>query len=195
MSRISCVVVALLLCVGGVGQAQEASARDHFVSGKKHFDLAEYPQALQEFKDGYRAKEDPVFLFNIAQCYLAMNESKDALRYYRLYLNRSPNAENRQEVEAKIATLQKAIAEGPKAPVTATSTTAQAPSNPAPAAAVTASVEVPAQSKTDASRPVYKKWWLWTIVGVVAVGAGVGLGVGLGTKSTSNGSTFPAASF
>jgi tetratricopeptide (TPR) repeat protein len=29
------------------------------------------------------------------------------------------------------------------------------------------------------STPVYKKWWLWTIVGVAAVGLGVGLGVGL----------------
>jgi hypothetical protein len=35
---------------------------------------------------------------------------------------------------------------------------------------------------------VYKKWWLWTIVGgaVVAVGLGVGLGVGLSSSAPSS---------
>ncbi len=33
-------------------------------------------------------------------------------------------------------------------------------------------------------RPVYKKWWLWTVVGVVAAGAAVGIGVGV-TQSSS----------
>jgi hypothetical protein len=48
-------------------------------------------------------------------------------------------------------------------------------------------------------QPVYKKWWLWTIVvGVVAVGVGVGLGVGLtssagypGTMATNGTFQFP----
>jgi tetratricopeptide (TPR) repeat protein len=34
--------------------------------------------------------------------------------------------------------------------------------------------------------PLYKRWWLWTAVGVVAVGVGVGLGVGLGTNRSFN---------
>jgi len=40
--------------------------------------------------------------------------------------------------------------------------------------------------------PVYKKWWLWTIVGAVAVGAGVGLGVGLTTQTNR---TYPGVTF
>ncbi len=32
---------------------------------------------------------------------------------------------------------------------------------------------------STAQTPVYKKWWLWTIVGVVVAGGAVGLGVGL----------------
>jgi len=38
------------------------------------------------------------------------------------------------------------------------------------------------ETKTSDSTPVYKKWWLWTIVGVAVVGVGVGLGVGLSQK-------------
>jgi hypothetical protein len=35
-------------------------------------------------------------------------------------------------------------------------------------------------------QPVYKKWWLWTIVGGVAVVAvGVGVGVAYGSQTTS----------
>lgn len=35
--------------------------------------------------------------------------------------------------------------------------------------------------------PIYKKWWLWTIVGVAVVGAGVGTGLGVyyGTREDS----------
>jgi hypothetical protein len=41
--------------------------------------------------------------------------------------------------------------------------------------------------------PLYKKWWLWTVVGAVAVGVGVGLGVGL--TQTRSESTLNAISF
>lgn len=42
-----------------------------------------------------------------------------------------------------------------------------------------------------ASKPWYRKWWVWTIVGVAVVGAGVGLGVGLSQGGeTSSGHDF-----
>ena len=41
--------------------------------------------------------------------------------------------------------------------------------------------------------PIYKKWWLWTIVGVVAAGAGVGVGLGVhyGNSSGDSVSSLP----
>ena len=38
--------------------------------------------------------------------------------------------------------------------------------------------EAPAKEPT----PVYKKWWLWTIVSVVVVGGALGVGLGLGLR-------------
>ena len=32
-------------------------------------------------------------------------------------------------------------------------------------------------------QPVYKKWWLWTIVGAAAAGVAIGVGVGVGGRS------------
>jgi hypothetical protein len=36
-----------------------------------------------------------------------------------------------------------------------------------------------AVASLPSSKPVYKKWWLWTIVGGVAVATGVGVGLGV----------------
>jgi hypothetical protein len=41
---------------------------------------------------------------------------------------------------------------------------------PTPAPAATAAPATAPQSAPQASTPIYKKWWLWTIVGVVVVG-------------------------
>jgi len=39
-------------------------------------------------------------------------------------------------------------------------------------------------AKEDPSRPIYKKWWFWTIVGAAVVGGGVAAGVVVGTRDT-----------
>lgn len=187
------VLTALLLSITAAPVlAQAKGARQHYAAGTKHFDLGEYRQALDDFKEAYRLKEDPVFLYNIAQCHRLIGDAEsrvEALRFYKSYLNRAPSAPNRVEVEAKIVALQQAI-EDEKARVAATETP------PPPPAVASARTEValtaaPAPKK----QPIYKKWWLWTAVGVVVVGVGVGLGVGLGTRSTSSASPFGGVTF
>jgi hypothetical protein len=42
--------------------------------------------------------------------------------------------------------------------------------------------------------PLYKKWWPWTIAGVVVVGVAVGVGVGV-SQSSPGGTTFPRVAF
>lgn len=39
--------------------------------------------------------------------------------------------------------------------------------------------------------PVYKKWWIWTLIGGATAAAAVGLGVGLGTRSGTETSVPP----
>src|SRR5678809_1671866 len=50
-------------------ESQLADAKQHYAAASKFYDLAEYEGALREFKEAYRAVEDPAFLFNIAQCH------------------------------------------------------------------------------------------------------------------------------
>jgi tetratricopeptide (TPR) repeat protein len=196
---ITAVAVAALVCAtASFAHSDEiADAKRAFISGMKHFDLGEYRQALDDFKNGYRAKEDPVFLYNIAQCYRLLDERQDAIRYYRLYLSRAPAAPNRAEIEQRIQSLQTA---GEDRPAVAAPAQPQPPSQsaatpgdvaPSPDATSLAGSAPPHSERT----PVYKKWWLWTIVGVAAVGVGVGLGIGLTRVSPNTGTTFPTASF
>lgn len=78
-ARLAALVIAFILAVPSHGD-EVTDAKRAFVSGMKHFDLGEYDQALSDFKNGYRAKEDPVFLYNVAQCYRMMNQNRDAIR-------------------------------------------------------------------------------------------------------------------
>lgn len=215
MAHQAILVLGLVVALGGVAAADDAAAaKRFFVSGSKHFDLGEYAEALSDFKEGYRLKDDPVFLYNIAQCHRLLNQNTDALRAYKTYLRRAPNASNRGEVERKIAAIEDAQAAANKATTTPPNQVLPPDSHAAsePAATMpttnTATATAPATSgptsnaltasppPRDERQPVYKKWWLWTAVGVVAVGAGLGVGLGLGlSKKTSGATTYPAVQF
>ena len=56
-----------------------------FASGLRHYHLSEWAAALDDFKAAYRQQADPVFLFNIAQCYRQMGEPQQAQTEYRAY--------------------------------------------------------------------------------------------------------------
>jgi hypothetical protein len=85
--------------------------REHFERGSALYDLGKYHDAVVEYEEAYKAKPDPALLFNIAQCYRLAHEPESALRIYRSYLRRVPNAPNREEVEQYIQTLQAQIDE------------------------------------------------------------------------------------
>jgi tetratricopeptide (TPR) repeat protein len=192
------VVVALAGWLGGVAFAQDVGkARGLFISGSKHFDLGEYEQALADFKEAYRIKDDPVLLYNIAQCHRLLKHDEEALRAYKSFLHRAPDSPVRPEVEQRILALEQSIEAQKKATSMPPDRVLEKP-QPEPATTpppmVTATPAVTA-SAPPPKQPVYKKWWLWTAVGVVAAaGVGVGLGVGLSAHGTS-GNTLPAVTW
>ena len=192
MSRLSYVLVILLVATRVYAADDPNSARKLFMSGTKHFDLGEYEQALSDFKEAYRIKDDPVLLYNIGQCQRMLKHNEDALRAYKTYLSRATDAVNRADVERKIATLQEAIDKQNRAAELPPRDVIQHDQAPPPSVVAPTPVVVavaPAPERT----PVYKRWWLWTAVGgVVVVGVAVGLGVGLTQHKDS---LFPAVSY
>jgi tetratricopeptide (TPR) repeat protein len=169
------VVAFLLAVVARPARADDlAAARAAYKNASQHFKLGEYEPALEAFKEAYRLREDPSFLFNIGQCHRLLGQRTEAIAAFHAYLNDAKHAPNRADVEAIIEKLRAEVADEEERQRQETAA-AVAAAQPTPVASVAVVNDAPAPRKT----PVYKKWWLWTTVGVVAVGLGVGLGVGL----------------
>jgi len=194
-------LVVVLADGGGVARAADPkaeSARAHFQQGDTYFKLDKYAAALQEFEQAYLAKQDPSFLYNIAQCHRLMGNRVDAIRYYKRYLSDAPTAANRPVAEKHIRDLESAIgaeeltgthpAAPPPPPRSGDSGgTGMSPSRPPPTAPPPLALEArpPPPPQSDAmltnpspsgpspadDHPFYTRWWFWTAVGgAVATG-------------------------
>jgi tetratricopeptide (TPR) repeat protein len=193
-----------LFLVGAAHADDKHAAKQAFVEGSRQYDVGDFQAALTAFKRAYLNYEDPAFLFNIAQCQRVLGDKTEALRTYRIYLQKVPNAPNRVDVERVIADLQApsgreraatpaTVAVAPPAtvavaPPAAESRPPEAPAHVPSALALTTN-SLPARASDRV--PVYKKWWLWTVVGAVAAGAALGIGLGVGLQKTNN-TTLPA---
>lgn len=88
---------------------QKRAAKEHFEQARRLYDVGRYAEAIEAYQKAYLNVEDPVFLYNIAQSYRLNEQPEEAIRFYKNYLRRSPDAANRDEVEQKITDLQKEI--------------------------------------------------------------------------------------
>lgn len=151
--------------------AATQKARDAFREGQKHYNLGEFSQALDRFKEAYRIKPDPVLLYNIGQCQWKMGEVKAAVHSYRAYLRGAGDVPNRPEVEARIAELEQRLREQDAAATPprddGTPPGAAPAPPPAPAPVVTATT-LPEPAPVE--RSVTRQWWFWTALGVAVVG-------------------------
>lgn len=171
------ILIACCAALAGGAHAQGNDAREHYERGTVAFDLQRYDEAAREYELAFAAHADPVLLFNLGQAYRMAGDSDRALRAYKTYLARAPEAWNRGDVERRIAELQRVIDQEAQARAAApVGTLAPAPAataSPATASLTTAAPPAPAR------RPLYRRWWLWTAVGAGAAALAVGLGVGL----------------
>lgn len=106
-------VVLALLATASVAHAQSAeqkkAAKEYFEQARRLYDVGKYQEAIEAYQKAYLNVEDPVFLYNIAQSHRLNNQPEDAIRFYKNYLRRSPDASNRGEVEKKMEDLQKEL--------------------------------------------------------------------------------------
>jgi iron complex outermembrane receptor protein len=105
-------LAVLLVVPAGYARAGDADgkaeAKAHFTAGENHYNLNEFTEALQEFKDAYRLYPDPVFLYNLGQCERQLGHQEEAIRFYRSFLRLQPKAPNKAEVQRKIDEMEAA---------------------------------------------------------------------------------------
>src|SRR5262245_20805216 len=102
------------------GEEETAAARALYEKGLKHYNLAEYPEAIALFREAYHSSDAPEFLFNIAQAYrLRGDHCTQALQFYRSYLRVAPESSKRKSVEAAMIDMERCAAAEPKSSTTA----------------------------------------------------------------------------
>ena len=111
------VVIAALLCAG-TARAQDkpgdakAAAKEHYNRGTSFYDLGRYDDAVKEFEAAYQLKNDPAFLYNLAQSYRQAGNHERAVHFYKTYLRYVPKAPNRADIEEKIKSEEQLAAKG-----------------------------------------------------------------------------------
>jgi tetratricopeptide (TPR) repeat protein len=103
-------MAALLTLSAGVARGDDqGAARDHYVKGTRAYELGIYDEAIAEYMAAYKAKDDPALLFNLGQAHRLAGHAAEALRFYKTYLAKVPEADNRADVEAKIRELKELV--------------------------------------------------------------------------------------
>ena len=203
------VVVSLALLVGiSMGPAlrparaadltpqQKQEMKSLYERATRAYDVGKYGEAIEEYQKAYEIGGDPPMLYNIAQAYRLNDQPSEAARFYRRYLQRAPNARNREDVERKIAEQEKIaeerrqaqLATQPPAPVTPTVPTPSpvtrstpSPVTPPPIPAVTTPPPMPGPSLEGTPPPPASEEPRTSkvpmIVGLALIGAGAACGV------------------
>ena len=200
-------LVALVLTAGAAparAQTAKATATEHLVRGSRLYEQGHYDEAIAELKGGYAIDPRPDFFYALGQAERKRGDCKAAIGWYQRYVDSGPSTQRTVATLVQIDRCKQELATAVPSTVTPRPPVEQqappvvaepAPPPPPPAATATsepAPVAAPARdSGSRGTTPIYKRWWLWTIVAVVVAG-GVGLGVGLAlTQRSSFDSTLP----
>jgi tetratricopeptide (TPR) repeat protein len=146
---------------GADNQSSDTEVAEHVAQGRRLYLLGHYQEAIAEYRRAYELRADPQFLMDTAEAYRQLGATERALFYYERYVAAAPNAPDREIVEDRITELE------------------LVKTAPPVASAVVAAPAVPATRP----RPVWKRWWVWTAVGV-ALAAGI-TATALSTRSTA----------
>lgn len=116
MPWLSCVAVAAALgllpvslahaaapSAEAVAEARRSEAKAKFEAGVAAFGERRYADAVKSFVEADALAPSAPLSFNIARAFERLDNAAAALRWYRDYLRRSPQAANAEEVRARIA--------------------------------------------------------------------------------------------
>ena len=101
-----------LLVVARVAAADPGE--DAYAEGRRLYDLQEWDQAIEKFKESYKLRSDGPSLFNIAQAYRLKGDCDSAVRTYKTYKRNFPEAQNIAVVDKLLAELEPCPAAGTK---------------------------------------------------------------------------------
>lgn len=81
----------------------KAKAKALYTEGLKHYNLAEYTDAIKAWKESYLISKKPLLLFNIGQAFRLSGDCKQAMTFYDSYQREEPNPKNQSELDQALA--------------------------------------------------------------------------------------------
>ncbi|MGE0868358.1 MAG: tol-pal system YbgF family protein [Kofleriaceae bacterium] len=202
-----------LVLLGGIAHAQPKpapplpaqppatdAAEAAYREGRRLYDLREFAQAIEKFKEAYRLRGDAAALFNIAQSYRLLGDCPNAHAYYTTFARNYPKErpEIVQQFIAELSPCAKPSAAAPSAPAApkpappspsrqpatppTVATAAPASSQPAPSPRAVA-LSSSAREPGSPGRTLRISGIAVTGLGAVAVGAGIYFGFAARSKS------------
>jgi tetratricopeptide (TPR) repeat protein len=103
-------LVTAHLCALAANEETE-QARKHYQEAQKQFDMGMWDAAITEFSKAYELRQDPTFLFNMAQAYRRAGNARRAIDLYKNYLIKVPRSPQRADIEERIQNLQRQLDE------------------------------------------------------------------------------------
>ena len=86
MTRTAVIVMLLASRAFADGSADPTEqAKQLYNEGKRYYDVADYPHAIEAWKQAYVLSSAPMLLYNIGQAYRLQGDCTNALRFYATY--------------------------------------------------------------------------------------------------------------
>src|SRR5690349_18581392 len=104
-SVVTTLAVTLALCATAQAQDFEAAGK-HFSAAQEAFGAKHFKTAATEFEAAYGITKDPVLLYNIGESWEKAGDGHKAVTNYKAYLKEQPNAQDKAEVQKRIATIE-----------------------------------------------------------------------------------------
>jgi tetratricopeptide (TPR) repeat protein len=171
-------IVLLAQAAARAAPEDDEQARARYEAGKVAYERKDYAAAYEQFRRAYLISQRPELLFNMSSALQRLDRPHEAAESLRAYLRVVPDEPDRVSIGERIRALEEKqrLLDEERARAT--------PSVPAATA-----VAVPRPGRT----PIYKRWWLWTVVGLALAGAAVGIGVGVWRAGATSYPSYPAS--
>jgi hypothetical protein len=89
----------------GQAEARRSAAKEKFDQGVSAYTERRYQDAVRLFQEADAIEPSTSLSFNVARSFEKLDDTSGALRWYRDFLRRSPQASNAAEVQAKVTAL------------------------------------------------------------------------------------------
>jgi tetratricopeptide (TPR) repeat protein len=183
MGRRSCLLVLLVLA-GSTRAGLPPLTPEEEQAFRAHYDLAvtcyrkqRYEQAITELKAAQAIYAAPRLHLNLGHAYRHLDRPQEALSHYERYLAEVPELPQKERavVDEYIAAARRLIEEQAARqrppPLTRIHESMGGAPSPRPALPLAETGRrSPAPARPRQPAPLYRRWWIWTLVGVAVAG-------------------------